>query len=125
RKSSRGETYRRGRTGKIRHQLLKRCGCALSDKRVGIRISIPRLGHVTIGGDESVRNYESSTRDTRALNRLLIRKSDFVYAEDIADRVAIPVQHERRHRLLLLELFDLASQAADFLPQSGRIRDDK
>ena len=80
---------------------------------------------MTIGGDESVRNYESSTRDTRAVNRLLIRKSDFVYAEDIADRVAIPVQHERRHRLLLLELFDLASQAADFLPQSGRIRDDK
>src|SRR5207302_3270016 len=114
RESSRGETHGRGRTGKIRYQLLKRCGCALSNKRVGIHISVPRLGHVTIGGDESVRNDESSTRDARALDRLLMRKTHLINPKNVADRVAIAVEDERRHRLLLLELINLTGQTADF-----------
>src|SRR5439155_14904267 len=115
----------RGGPGKIGDQFFEPGGCALSDKRVGIRISVPGLGYVTVGGDESLRNDKSSTRDARALDRLLIRKPYLINPKNVADRVAIPVQHERRHRLLLLELFDLASQTADFLPQSGRTPDDK
>ena len=89
-----GKIHGCGRSRKICDQLLEPGGCAFREKRIGVGVSVPGLSYVAIGGDESIGDYESGAGDSRALERLLVGKPDFINAEDVADGIAIAVQDE-------------------------------
>src|SRR5579864_5838437 len=86
----------------IRDQLFQRCSCAFCNQNVRIRVSIPRFSDVAVRGDEPVGDYETGSGNAGPLRRLLVRKPNLIYAEYVADRIAIAIQHDRGHCLLLL-----------------------
>src|SRR6185437_15594455 len=47
---------------------------------------------------------------------------DLVDSEDVADRIAVPVQYYGRHRLFLLQFMDLRRQRAHLFLQLPRVR---
>ena len=100
----------RRRAGEKNHQILEHGGGALIDELLGFGVSIPGLGDVTVGGDQAVADKKSCAGNARANDRTLIRESDLIDAVNVADGIAIAVQDDGGHGLVLLELLDLRGQ---------------
>jgi hypothetical protein len=85
------------------------------DQCFRLRVSVPRLGHVAVGSDETVPNQETSTGGPSPQGGTLVREANSVDAVNVADRITISVQHRRSHPLLLLEPLHLLRKFADLL----------
>jgi hypothetical protein len=75
---------------------------------------------VTVGGYQAVAHQKSCARNPRANHRTLVRETHLVDAINVADGVAIAVQHDGGHGLVLLELLDLCPQFVNLLLEIAR-----
>jgi len=100
----RSQTNRGRRSGEKNNQTFEHCRRPALYEIFRLTISIPGLGHVAVGGKQAITNEESGPGDACANGRRLIRESDLVYAVNVSDGIAIAIEHESRHGLLLLEL---------------------
>ena len=73
---------------------------------------------MTIGGKQSIRHNKSGARNAGAQCGALLGKSDLVNAEDITNRIAVPVQDHGRHGLFLLQLVYLQGKLLYLLMKS-------
>src|SRR4029077_17966508 len=76
-------------------------------------VAVPGLGHMAVRGDQAVTDEESGTGNTGANIWTMIRESDLIHTIDVSDGIAIAVENNRGHRLLLPELIDLSSEFVD------------
>ena len=103
-----------GEPGKNTTRLSSRGGGALINQLLRFGVSVPRLGYVTVRRDQTIADEKSCAGDARANLRTLVGKSNLVDAVDVTNRISIPVQNDRRHGLLLLELLHLRGQVVNF-----------
>jgi hypothetical protein len=105
------------RAGEEDDQAFQHGGCAAMDQAFRLGVSIPGLGHVAIGRQQTVADEKSSSGYARANRRGLVGKTDLIDPVNIADGIAIPVEHKRWHSLLLLEFRHLLSELLHLLVQ--------
>src|SRR5258706_12593093 len=97
-------------TGEKDHKSFNDGGGATPDQLFGLRISPPGLGDMAVRGYQRVAYQETCAGNSCSNFRTLIREADMIDAINVTDRIAIAVEHERGHRLLLPEFFDLCRQ---------------
>ena len=73
---------------------------------------------MTVSCDQTLGYHEAGAGNSRSLCRLLVRESNLVNTEYVADRITILMQDLRRHGLFLLELIDLRGESANLLLHS-------
>src|SRR5215469_8008607 len=76
---------------------------------------------MTVGCDQSVSDQKSAPRNSCPLHRRFAWIPHLVNAEDVANGIAIAIEHHRRHPLLLLEQSHLLGQSADLVLEPARI----
>jgi len=111
------QIYGRGRTGEKNHETFKHPGGSLLDEFLGLRVSVPGLGYVTVGGQQAVAHKESCARNAGANDGALVRETNLIDTVNVSDGIAVAVEHDGGHGLVLLELFDLCRQFVDLLLQ--------
>ena len=75
-----------------------------------------------IGGEQAVRDHKAGSRNARSQKRCPTAKPNIVDTEDVADGVAIMIQDQGRHRLLLFQLLDLMREFLNLLFEWVRSR---
>src|SRR3984957_15901700 len=86
------------------------------------RISVPGFCHMPVRGKQSLAHQEPSTRYARPNCRRVVRKSNLINAVNVAHGIAVPAQHQRRHRLVSFKLRDLLRERTHLLLQIVRLR---
>src|SRR5215471_16685316 len=114
---TRDKTHRGRGTGKKDHKIFNGALSSFIHQFLGLGVAIPGLGDVAVGGNQSIANKKAGARDPSTNAGTTVGKSDLIHAVDVADRVAIAVEHNRRHRLLLPELLDLCREFVNPLLQ--------
>ena len=75
---------------------------------------------MTVGRDQTIGDKKARTGNPCALGRLLVRESNVINSEYVADRIAITIQNQSRHRLLLLQFLNLLTELVYLLLKLSR-----
>ena len=62
---------------------------------------------MAIRGQQAICDHKPRPGESRPQPHTPVREADVIDAVHVADRIAIPIQHHRRHSLLLLKQLDL------------------
>jgi len=115
------QIHGRGRAGEKYHQALEHPGSSLVDEFLSFRVSVPGFGYMTVGGYQAVANIisnqESGAGNAGANDWTLVRESHLIDAVNVSDGIAITVEHDGGHGLVLLELFNLGREFVNLLLQ--------
>src|SRR5947209_5372695 len=117
RNRSRQQSQRLGRIRKENDETLKSGRRAAINQPLGRRVTVPGLRYVTVRGHQTIADQKTCTCNARPDRWNLVTEPHMIGAVNVANRIPVTVQHNRRSGQFLFQLLDLLRQLADLCPQ--------